>query len=157
MKSKTLNSMGISGSKNGGTLVPYVWPYFGGIFSKTYAWNIGQKYMVGSSNFCGLWAAWKAWGFRWYLDQDTTDMNKFGVDRVLLSIQRSNLQCWVLMKKIWGSHLNTFDSWQDFCEEHILLSSMCFNFGTTMRFHFGSTMRFHLRSTMRFHFGSTMH
>ena len=24
-------SMGIPGSKNGGTLVPYFWPYFGGI------------------------------------------------------------------------------------------------------------------------------
>ena len=24
---------------DGGTLVPYVWPYFGGIFPETKAWN----------------------------------------------------------------------------------------------------------------------
>ena len=42
--------MGISGSSNGGTLVPYVWPYFVGIFPYIGLKFFGLKKMVGTSN-----------------------------------------------------------------------------------------------------------
>ena len=37
-------SMGIPGSWNGGTSVPYFWPYFAGVFPENSAWKIGLIY-----------------------------------------------------------------------------------------------------------------